>query len=194
MIYRPSLFPNPRNTTDTWKNWCAKNGVKEPLLLMSQAFQSPNEYFTPDSCGFDFAFEFPPHKGTSFKESELKNYTNSDFFNTENLNNVVYDYESASVAWMNKNPYNFKCMKTVFPAWDNSSRRIHGNASIYAKSSPDAYGRWLEFCLKTSEVNDFIFINAWNEWAEGAYLEPDSLFGYAYLEQTYETLKKFHQI
>ncbi len=77
------------------------------------------------------------------------------------------------------------------PMWDNTPRRDH-MGMIFHGSTPDLYRRWMDEVLKETrrktaagELDDsFVFINAWNEWGEGAYLEPDARFGYAYLEAT----------
>ncbi len=74
------------------------------------------------------------------------------------------------------------------PGWDNTPRR-QDNAYIYVNSSPGAYQAWLESVLEDTHANNFgderiVFINAWNEWAEGAHLEPDQRFGHGFLEAT----------
>jgi len=73
----------------------------------------------------------------------------------------------------------------TFPRWDNTPRKIFG-AGIYINDSPQEFRRWLEGVIAWSREQlpvdqRFIFINAWNEWAEGAFLEPDRCYGYAYL-------------
>ena len=89
-----------------------------------------------------------------------------------------------------KPPY--KIYPGVCPSWDNSARRIKSAASIFTESSPDVFKRWLLFKLQHfipfSDDENFIFINAWNEWAEGNHLEPDEKWGYAYLEALKESL------
>ena len=59
--------------------------------------------------------------------------------------------------------------------------------------SPDLYKKWLTDCIKWTKENhnkkeQFVFVNAWNEWAEGAHLEPDNKYGYAYLQATLDCL------
>jgi hypothetical protein len=61
-------------------------------------------------------------------------------------------------------------------------------------ASPEKYGTWLEnACYSTlTELppgQRVVFINAWNEWAEGCHLEPDARHGRAYLERTRAALK-----
>jgi lipopolysaccharide biosynthesis protein len=75
----------------------------------------------------------------------------------------------------------------VTPGWDNTPRRASG-ARIWLGSSPARYESWLEGTLARFEPfgvdEDFVFVNAWNEWAEGNHLEPDLKWGRAYLEAT----------
>jgi lipopolysaccharide biosynthesis protein len=54
-------------------------------------------------------------------------------------------------------------------------------------STPGGFQAWLGDALEETLKHRFgderlVFVNAWNEWAEGAYLEPDRRFGHAFLE------------
>ena len=75
----------------------------------------------------------------------------------------------------------------VAPSWDNTARR-QKSATIYVDASPLHYHRWLEHAraheAAARGANGLVFINAWNEWAEGAYLEPDLTHGLSYLNAT----------
>ena len=78
------------------------------------------------------------------------------------------------------------------PAWDNTPRK-QDTPDIFINSQPDKYKQWLRKSLEWTKKHlgadeQFIFLNAWNEWGEGAYLEPDRKYGYAYLQATYEAL------
>jgi lipopolysaccharide biosynthesis protein len=80
----------------------------------------------------------------------------------------------------------------VTPSWDNSARRK--NASIFVGSTPEKYENWLRQVVeKVSRRHagdeNIVFINAWNEWAEGNHLEPDLKWGRAYLEATRKGLQ-----
>ena len=77
------------------------------------------------------------------------------------------------------------------PSWDNSARRASG-ATIMVGSSPELYREWLAGIVRQASANPpdrrIVFINAWNEWAEGNHLEPCQRWGRAYLEATREAL------
>jgi len=82
----------------------------------------------------------------------------------------------------------FKRFRCVTPMWDNTARRRKG-AHIYTGSTPQLYEAWLaEMARRTIEKSPpeerIVFINAWNEWAEGCHLEPDLEWGRQYLEAT----------
>jgi hypothetical protein len=78
--------------------------------------------------------------------------------------------------------------------WDNTSRRKK-DAYIYHNSTPTLYGKWLEHIVKTfhpySKEENLVFINAWNEWAEGNHLEPCQKWGRQYLEKTKKVLSEY---
>ena len=69
--------------------------------------------------------------------------------------------------------------------WDNGSR-YKKRATIFRGATPEKFEKWLHLLIegmpKRNLQENFIFLNAWNEWSEGAYLEPDERFGYDYLE------------
>ena len=97
----------------------------------------------------------------------------------------------------NKKYFNFQAKKlyrAVMPMWDNTPRR-NNTAMIYHGSSPALYKEWLlDVLLETKNntelVAPFVFVNAWNEWGESAYLEPDRKYGYAYLRATRDAIEE----
>ena len=74
---------------------------------------------------------------------------------------------------------------------DNTPRRQY-KGSVYFGASPDKFKRNLERIAKKIDCDDFVYINAWNEWGEGAYLEPDEENGFGYLEAIKEVVDKAH--
>jgi hypothetical protein len=115
-------------------------------------------------------------------------------------NDVIIPYDSAwpimaSVSERIENHNNL--FSSVVPGWDNTPRRKEGGLVLNG-STPEAYGRWLK--LEVSRLRNrepdkrVIFINAWNEWAEGNHLEPDLKFGRQYLETTKSIVAQSSQI
>ena len=88
---------------------------------------------------------------------------------------------------------NTKVFKGCFTNWDNTARKCYNGANIL-ENTPDGYKKWLKDIINWTIKNkspkeQFIFINAWNEWAEGAHLEPDQKYGYAYLQATKDAIE-----
>ena len=100
----------------------------------------------------------------------------------------MFDFDALADIALNEPTPSFELIKTVFPSWDNDARR-QGTGLTVANSTPQSYERWLRRTIEVSGLRPFrgeryVFINAWNEWCEGAYLEPDVHFGSAYLNAT----------
>lgn len=179
IVYRPALLPSPQETAERWRRRCRDNGVGEIYLAYTQSFESQ----APEAYGFDAAIEFPPNNFGLRHEPGLAQGLPAD------SSVSIYDWRKAAARCVRYETPEYKLFRGVNPAWDNTPRRPHDGA-ILVNSSPSAYKAWLDAAAADAK-NRFddpderlIFINAWNEWAEGAHLEPDKKYGYAWLEAT----------
>ncbi len=184
IVYRPQIFPDPKRTVERWRNYCRENGIGEIVLYSCNTFG----FNSPEQFGFNGAVEFPPH---NFK---IPMPINSELWmaNT-NFSGIVYDYKT----FVEEKMYEIKnrtckTFATVVPSWDNTARKPN-NSLIFHNARPSIYKKWLkdvsEWTIRNMQQQErFVFINAWNEWAEGAHLEPDRRFGYSYLKATADVL------
>jgi hypothetical protein len=80
----------------------------------------------------------------------------------------------------------YKIFPGVSPGWDNSSRRAGRQAIIFINSAPEVFKKWIKNKVNKfkpySKDENFLFINAWNEWAEGNHLEPCQKYGHQFLQ------------
>lgn len=183
LVYRPSLFPSAKETAKRWRDWCLQNGIGEIYLAYTQSFEAVN----PNKYGFDAAIEFPPNN------SSPPNVTNTVKPLNDNFGSTVYDWNVFIERSKNYQKPTYQLFRSVCPAWDNTARRKN-KGTVFINSSPEGYQEWLanavtETCTRINNPDErLVFVNAWNEWAEGAHLEPDQRYGYAYLEATRKAL------
>jgi lipopolysaccharide biosynthesis protein len=179
LVYRPNLLPSAKNTAQLWRQWCRENGIGEIYLAYTQSFEVVN----PAIYGFDAAVEFPPINWN------LPDVTHLAKPVVEEFSSSLYDWQALVTRSMEYRDLGYKIFRGINPGWDNTARRKKGG-SVLINSNPRDYQNWLcnAICdTKKRFVNydeRLIFVNAWNEWAEGAHLEPDMRYGYAYLEAT----------
>ena len=111
---------------------------------------------------------------------------------------LIPDYQNYDNLWKlllkKKRTYNGrKIIQGCFTAWDNSPRRGKKGPMIVKGASPEKFRKYFE-CLvrneRTDVSKDYIIINAWNEWGEGAILEPSKADGYGYLEAVRDVMEK----
>jgi len=183
LVYRPSLLPNAKETAQRWRKWCRENGLGEIYLAYTQSFEAVD----PSLYDFDAAIEFPPNN------SAPPNITGSVAPLGSESDCTVYDWSIFVERSKIYQRPNYTLHRSVCPAWDNTARRKN-NATVFLNSKPPLYQCWLENAIEDTvqhmEIPDerLIFVNAWNEWAEGAHLEPDAKYGYAYLQATRDAL------
>ncbi len=188
IVYRPGLFPDIGATLDRWRKCCHQAGLKELYMVMMQTgFEGAVD---PRKYGFEAAVEFPP------LNLDISNVSRRIQFYDPGADVGVYDYEHAVDKALALPETQYRLFRGIMPEWDCTPRRA--NPAIFINCAPHRYQRWLEgLCAKTdgdskrSRDEKLIFINAWNEWAEGAYLEPDRKFGYAYLDATARALNNY---
>ncbi len=179
MVYRPDILPDMRATLERWRTVCRLKGEAEPYFVMVQSFANSD----PQLYGFDAAVQFPPHGQHALAT----------------VSDVCHDFSGYFLSFERSAERQLKSLSTqythfpcVFPSWDNTPRRLN-KASIYVGSTPQKYENWLTEACRFVQSNHapeerFVFINAWNEWAEGAHLEPCEAWGYAYLNATTRAL------
>jgi glycosyltransferase involved in cell wall biosynthesis len=180
MIYRPGLIPRAAATVARWRRRFAELHGEDPIFVMSQSFGDT----APTLFGIDGAIEFPPHKlveGASMINERLEYFDDA-------ATAQVYDYEDIAARSMAGPTPGFPLIRTAMPGWDNDPRR-QGSGLVVHGATPAAYQTWLERLIARAGEEPFfgekiVCINAWNEWAEGAYLEPDVHFGAAFLNAT----------
>lgn len=185
LVYRPSLVPDPRRLSDTWREEAARLGVGELHLCRVENFGA--ERGDPTELGFDSAVEFQPdpqvRPPTLFRERWRRPLNRFLRPSNPKRRNTYYDYDAMVDLALRKPRPSYRWHRCVMPSWDNTARRAVG-ATAFLGSTPERYGRWLEAVLDEAveHGDELVFVNAWNEWAEGCHLEPDERHGRAYLE------------
>ncbi|MDR7221367.1 glycoside hydrolase family 99-like domain-containing protein [Aminobacter aminovorans] len=181
-IYRASLFPDLKATIARWRAEMATLGYPGIYLIATNAF----DFVGHEDVGFDALSEFPPHGiRTPNVESDMAVAPIKKGGRIRRYPDVVATEAAKRMGSGVIHP-------GVMPSWDNSARRPT-SAQIYHGSTPALFEEWLGHAMKRAQANPanerLVFINAWNEWGEGAYLEPDLRYGYAYLDACAEALR-----
>lgn len=195
IIYRPDKIPNTEGYLETWRQifserfgldtvhiaGCYSGLVSlKPSEIIQRGFDSiidfqPNREFfpvsTPSSLAVSIAKKVLPdavYEALKVKSSAVQRVDYSE---------LVDHFGKRD--W----PTEFLQFPVVFPSWDNTARRR--TPTVIQNSKPSEFKRWLD--LAASKISGYdhnkslVFINAWNEWAEGCHLEPDEEMGKAFL-------------
>jgi lipopolysaccharide biosynthesis protein len=183
IVYRPELLPNAKLTARRWRDWCYAYGVGDLYLAYTQSFDSRH----PAEFGMDAAIEFPPNNSKAPDITTHVPAIDPKFMGT------VYDW---TVFLERSRAYQvpaYKLFRGVATTWDNVPRKA-SRGVVFVGATPEGYREWLQNAVQetTERIEEpterLVFINAWNEWAEGAHLEPDERYGYAFLQACRDAL------
>lgn len=192
IIYKPYLINNCKEMLSYWRRLAIQNGFKGLYI----GAQYPRSFdFDFDSMGIDFGIEFEPLY-TMYEIGSL-NFTKKFVFLLKHpsyliskikrklFHNIeIFDYDMIWNLINNRIPVNRRIAAGAFPSWDNSPRKGK-RGTVFFDADPVKFEKYFYKRICSAKVSyglDYIFINAWNEWGEGAHLEPDARFGHGYLE------------
>jgi hypothetical protein len=187
LVYRASDLPDPARTCETWRHEVEQAGLAGIYLVAVETAWELG--WDATEVGFDAKVLFQPQFGwlithVSKQEGARLNVPEKDGLQ-------VYDYDAVLAALDDLEPVDYRRYESVFPGWDNTPR-VGDRAVIIHNSTPSSYGEWLREAVTRARnqptEHRIVFLNAWNEWAEGCHLEPDLRHGHAYLEATRRAL------
>lgn len=206
-IYKSTIIPNIKSTVETWRSIAKQNGLELYICRFEHFGEEGKKYI--EEGNFDAAIEFQPFTKSFY---ELKNIvakrnlyerlklklaklflSEIKFSNYYSLRFNTLNYLDYIKYYLQHNKKSYQYFPGITPSWDNSSRKKN-NYFLFKEASPKYYQYWLSEIISnfkpTSSEENFIFINAWNEWAEGNHLEPCQKWGLQYLQSTKEVLEK----
>lgn len=187
LIYNPHHLPDPLFTVGQLREAAATHGV-ELLLGGCVAFEEHTDLRT---WGLDFAVRWAPNWLMIDRSHDPRMRSILRFENRvlgrrwpRFRRNSILDYRLVIEQHLEAEKPDWPTCETAFPTWDNTARRSHGDAIIVRNSSPAEFERWLRASVARVRANDpgMVFVNAWNEWAEGCHLEPDAAWGRVWLD------------
>lgn len=186
LVYKANSIPNVDYVFRTWRTrWKEKSGGELEIWCVQTDLYGIKEVC--EKAKIDGIVEFPPHVTPhAIDPKSVGAPASGHLFNYRQLvSEIQQDRQIRPVPETN-------LYRTVMLGWDNSARRENG-WSVWYGFGLRPYYDWLRHIVAYTRKGlphdrRFIFINAWNEWAEGTYLEPDADYGYANINTTSKAL------
>ena len=181
LVYSPKELPDPKRTTDTWRQMARQDGI-EDLYLIGIEYSD----WRPEDFGFDGQVIIRRFLSLAAL-TELKGTRRIRRYVRKILKwpQEIYDYGKIHRYLLMPGAEEEHIHPCVVPNWDNTPRSGKRGVVLH-KSTPELFREHLRAAIKQVSNkrydNRLIFIKSWNEWAEGNHLEPDLKFERKYLE------------
>lgn len=210
VIYRPQRIERINDMLAYWRELAIKDGLPGLYLIFQKQYELPIK-----ACldSFDAAFQFQPFEALyspAFDKSSIRHSFMFKFFRIlpEYLQDIFRSLRTSYFKNLTFHNYDAVWKQiieirpdeklTTYPGafvdWDNAAR-YKNRATIFKGASPQSFEKWFSSLVDTMPQRNlpenFIFLNAWNEWSEGTYLEPDEKYGYQYIEAVKRVLGQF---
>lgn len=189
LVYRAELIPDCRKITSQWRALAREAGFDDLFLISMQNAAEVD----PRKLGFDAATDFASWRCDTFSAMkpslDVEDYRVGDVYLRVRRYSAVVERAISPLRRAAYPRFRMAC-----PDWDNTPRRGARGVSLLG-STPELFGKMFRGCCDRTQEDarlakhGFVFVNAWNEWGEGAHLEPDVRTGYAYLNVIKEEMK-----
>ena len=197
-VYNADDLPDPRRWTDLFRETSLTQGFSPYLIRVERWLDRDTR--PPAELGFDAALDFQPfsrsfrrwlHARPDLKARPLArigNRLSRDWRRAQPWRRFdrLHDLSAFVDHDLAEPPAPYTRFPGVSPSWDNSARRPPGQAIVFRGASPALFRCWLDGKVRAfvppSPQENLVFVNAWNEWAEGNHLEPCLRHGHHWLE------------
>lgn len=185
VIYKPSQIPCLKEMLTEWNRLAKLKGLAGIYLISTHRSSAAVEY---NNWKWDAVFDFEPFATKAdIIEYKMDSINKHQGYLQENRNRIydVIDFEMFCGYFKEKIVLrDCKHFRGTFVGWDNTARRGIETSIIFDNVKPEIFEKYFDYQYKISIENslELLFVNAWNEWAEGAYLQPDNRHGYGYLQ------------
>ena len=186
LIYHLQDIPQPFKVINTWRRVARENGIEKLHISAVRRTLDASE-MKISGYALDSLTDFPPNLVGCFAidHDDVKKYGL--------YQGQIKDYRKVCKLHMEMPKQNYTYFRAVMLEWDNTARKGK-DAYVFEDFSFTSYKKWLYYAKRyalrqNSPGEDLVFINAWNEWAEGTYLEPSEPLGRTALESTKEALE-----
>lgn len=197
LVYKSSSLPDPSATLRLWRHHALASGL-DGLYLVKVESSPIERKLNPGVDGYDASLDFQPDWGSLSPQRnppfgwKLRNKLGLALPHPFRENRV-FSYPEVVDSMLTRPPVDYPRIPCVVPSWDNTARRQDGGATILHDSTPKVYAKWLRSVVADAKSFErlpepIVFINAWNEWAEGNHLEPSLKWGHEYLKATFDVL------
>lgn len=177
VVHRADLIPRPKTFSARLRALATGAGLQGLYLIAAETKPGIDARI----LGFDAVAEFPPVGSNTISATYLRPLSGV----APGFKGRLMSYERLVRRYLGRKSPGFVRHPGVMPGWDNTARR-GSSATIYVGADPTTFGEWTQTSIARETAvrgsDGLVFVNAWNEWAEGAYLEPDATSGSSYLE------------
>lgn len=190
VIYRINIFEKSqaRKLLHSFRKRAVESGFPDLYIMLTNSLE-PNDDVL--EWGADALVEYQPHAVWNMME----NYHPGGYLNPYFVGKIrdafpVIDSKKYMIEYTKS-----KYFRSALTSWDNTARKATSRACILHGLTPQTFKKWLkDIVIESKKIHspeeDIVFVNSWNEWAEGSHLEPDMKYGYGYLEGIKDVLEE----